>query len=163
MKRQIDLVEDFGHGLLADGESVDSDVSHIETELAAVRTRYHDLENSIEDTLEFLEKATSSVNRFVEDLKNTENFVDELEDELDNMGPQGKDLETLANQVAEMERFVGNIDVTAREVSHSSLCYKIMDVKTKSLLRIFDCISVQKTRLDDAFYIFALGFTGPRR
>lgn len=120
MKRQVDYIEDFGHGLLTDGETFESDVAHIDDDLIGVRTRYQDLENSIGDTIEFLEKATSSVGRFVEELKQTENFVNELEDELDNMAPEGKDLQTLNIQLVEMDRFVGNIDATAKEVCGSS-------------------------------------------
>ena len=53
MKRQIDLVEDLGHGLVADGGQ--SDVSHIEADLASVRNRYDDLESKIGESLTFLE------------------------------------------------------------------------------------------------------------
>ncbi|OWA54580.1 Dystonin, partial [Hypsibius exemplaris] len=114
MKRQIDFVEDFGHALLADG--AESDVRHIEEELTSARERYDELENKIGESITFLEGATSAVSRFVDYLKQTENCVNELEDEFDNMAPQGKDLDTILDQIDEVGRFEKNIDATVKEV-----------------------------------------------
>ena len=65
--------------------------------------------------------ATAAVSRFVEDLKTTENYVNELEDEFDNMAPPAKDLGTLMVQIDEVARFEENIDATAKEVRDAEL------------------------------------------
>ena len=60
--------------------------------------------------------ATVAVSRFVEYLKQTENVVNELEDELENMPPEGKDVETLFAQIDEVGHFKKKIEATVDEV-----------------------------------------------
>ena len=96
-------VEGQGEDLINDADQLGSDASNIKDTLDNLGDRLKGLTSKLEDKADDLSSAGEAVGAFNEMLKGIANEVGMLDDELNNMGPIARDLDTLHKQLDEVQ------------------------------------------------------------
>ncbi|MCL4115460.1 UNVERIFIED_CONTAM: hypothetical protein GTU68_053574, partial [Idotea baltica] len=112
----VDQVAKKGEDLIGAAADINADASHIEDEIGQLSGRFGDLKNKLEDRCQDLEEASQAVNQFANLVKNVGQELQGLDDELDRMGPVGRDIKTVTEQIEQLQDYMGKIDSKADEI-----------------------------------------------
>ncbi|CAM1318721.1 shot (predicted), partial [Pycnogonum litorale] len=116
LKKQLDNVKDIAESLIADASPV-TDTSHISKEVNDLEDRFNKLNKGVEGRCADLEAASQLVDEFKDQVKSVNYELTALEEELDNMSPIGRDLDTVNSQMDEIKIFIRKVEKAHEDVA----------------------------------------------
>ncbi|KAK8744691.1 hypothetical protein OTU49_000570 [Cherax quadricarinatus] len=114
--KQVDQVKIKGEDLCGAADALGSDANHIQEQVENLADRYGDLKGKLEDRCHDLEEASQAVNQFGALVKNVGQELTSLDDELDRMGPVGRDRKTVSSQIDQLQSFLSKVDHKNEEI-----------------------------------------------
>ncbi len=98
-------VRNAGEDLMGHADHLGSDASNIRDTVGALGDRLGNLKDGLEDRANDLKNAGAAVSEFNDRVKDLNNSISMLDDELSKMGPMGRDLDRLHRQLEEVQSF----------------------------------------------------------
>ncbi|KAL1415473.1 hypothetical protein MTO96_006816 [Rhipicephalus appendiculatus] len=115
LRRGLDRLRAFTDTWLASA-SPDCDTSHIRSQLDALVRRHQQLAHDLQDRCGQLEEAGTVVAQYHAKVKTAQQDLSNLEEELESMGPIGRDIKTVRSQIDQVKSFQERLSSAAREV-----------------------------------------------
>ncbi|XP_022258014.1 dystonin-like, partial [Limulus polyphemus] len=119
LEKQLDQVKDSAD-LLITNASPSSDTSHITQEVDNLDKRHHQLTQKLREQCADLELASSVTSDFNAKLNGVHYDLNALEEELDNMAPIARDIETVQTQLDDIKDFMRRLDRVEEDVKDTS-------------------------------------------
>ncbi|XP_059089195.1 microtubule-actin cross-linking factor 1-like isoform X2 [Tigriopus californicus] len=113
-------VQKNGDDLINDADHLGSDASNIQDTVGRLGDRLGDLRDRLEHKADDLQNAGQALGEFNDKIKELNNALSMLDDELNKMGPIGRDLEILNHQMDEVHTFVSKIQRHRIEVEDAA-------------------------------------------
>ncbi|CAL1283110.1 unnamed protein product [Larinioides sclopetarius] len=105
VKRQLDTLKDYVHVLISEA-SPSVVTSHITDEVDDLENRHRLLTQKLEDRCHDLESASEVITHFNNKMKDAHLDLNHLEEELDDMAPIARDIDTLTTQINQIKNYL---------------------------------------------------------
>ncbi|KAF8783432.1 Dystonin like protein [Argiope bruennichi] len=105
VKRQLDTLKDYVHVLISEA-SPSVVTSHITDEVDDLENRHRLLTQKLEDRCNDLESASEIIAHFNNKMKEAHLDLNHLEEELDDMSPIARDIDTLTTQINQIKNYL---------------------------------------------------------
>ncbi|GBM86483.1 Dystonin [Araneus ventricosus] len=105
VKRQLDTLKDYVHVLISEA-SPSVVTSHITDEVDDLENRHRLLTQKLEDRCHDLESASEVITDFNNKMKEAHLDLNHLEEELDDMAPIARDIDTLTTQINQIKNYL---------------------------------------------------------
>ncbi|UXI17137.1 cathepsin O-like cysteine peptidase protein [Sarcoptes scabiei] len=153
LRHNLDALKNHAHNLINEIRN-EKATRQIEKEVEAAENRYNDLLNKLEVKCKDLDALANDVKNFTMKLSDIQNELNQMEKQLNNMGPIARNPDVLRNQLDEIKDFRSNLEKVHKKLKDAEQIYKnILDQDhtfDNNMYRYqLDNLNRQYDRLDD--------------
>ncbi|XP_025024482.1 microtubule-actin cross-linking factor 1 isoform X8 [Python bivittatus] len=127
LEAQVDYLRNFTQGLVEDTPD-GSDSSHLLCQAEVVQQDFRGVKQKVNDCCKIMESKLEGIGQFNNHIREMFSQLTDLDDELDSMGPVGRDVDSLQSQADDVHEFLGKLRWLRLDIQASEeQCRQMLD------------------------------------
>ncbi|XP_053942176.1 microtubule-actin cross-linking factor 1 isoform X12 [Cuculus canorus] len=127
LEPQVDYLKDFTQGLVEDAPD-GSDCSQLLSQAEVAQQDFRAVKQKVNDCCTLMENKLEGIGQFNNQVREMFSQLADLDDELDSMGPIGRDSDSLQSQAEDIRAFLGKLHQLKSDIEASeSECKKMLE------------------------------------
>ncbi|KAM6427631.1 microtubule-actin cross-linking factor 1 isoform 6-T6 [Liasis olivaceus] len=127
LEAQVDYLRNFTQGLVEDTPD-GSDSSHLLCQAEVVQQDFKGVKQKVNECCKIMESKLEGIGQFNNHIREMFSQLTDLDDELDSMGPVGRDMDSLQSQADDVHEFLGKLQQLRLDIQASEeKCRQMLD------------------------------------
>ncbi|XP_062995874.1 microtubule-actin cross-linking factor 1 isoform X2 [Elgaria multicarinata webbii] len=127
LEPQVDYLRNFTQGLVEDAPD-GSDSSHLLCQAEATQQDFKAVKQKVNECCGLMESKLEGIGQFNNHIREMFSHLADLDDELDSMGPVGRDMDSLQSQAEDVHEFLGKLQRLRLDIQASEeKCRQMLD------------------------------------
>ncbi|XP_044275357.1 microtubule-actin cross-linking factor 1 isoform X4 [Varanus komodoensis] len=127
LESQVDYLRNFTQGLVEDAPD-GSDASHLLSQAEVAQQDFKAVKQKVNECCVLMESKLEGIGQFNNHVREMFSQLADLDDELDSMGPVGRDMDSLQSQAEDVQEFLGKLQQLRLDIHASEeKCRQMLD------------------------------------